>query len=131
MLICPAPKNSISRNPPFDGSRDSWENWTPGERRGNVFQIHHCSHTHHLHHHSTLPLLLDFYPPSRATVLHLRLPTDQRCSTAPWATGKTRATDQRSQSKGHRAKVKHTTPSLKIVILDVFIKFDILPVETQ
>lgn len=34
-------------------------------------------------------ICLNWYlrPPSRATVLHLRLPTDQRCSTAPWAAG--------------------------------------------
>ena len=32
-MLSPTPKNSISRNPPSDWPRDSWENWTPGARK--------------------------------------------------------------------------------------------------
>lgn len=100
----------FQESPSSEMSRDSWENWTPGERMsrsgGSWDAIHRQSSavgvlwwrprdscfptwsTTGVTRGAVREARSCVCPVSRATVLHLRLPTDQRCSTAPWATGK-------------------------------------------
>lgn len=49
----------------------------------------------------------NFCPPSRATVLHLRLPNDQRCSTAPWAAGMVQEVNWRKTQGQFRNHVRY------------------------
>lgn len=105
--------------PLSDRSRDSWENWTPGEGKRQreaftlseggfdlcffffvFFKLADLWTNLQQKKKKYIPSLWQnecvdaekrnsssFCPLSRATVLHLRLSADQRCSTAPWATG--------------------------------------------